>query len=364
MRGNVNFDVTGQGVSLDTTGGRLRLNITGGGGGSFSLPFSGDANTIGSGSTGFRISGMGEGSVAGFTNTGAGSALRLNSAGNAGGAATIDIANMGGTAINATGTSSADAVLRLQNTSNGVNGRLISGLGATGNGVFDVMTNGQTKINSSASTALDVSANAAASTALTLRNASTEASANLITGLDASGATVLDVAANGQTSIAATAGTGLSVTTNAAADAALRLQNSAAGGTARLITAVNSGGTTVLDVAANGQTKINSTVGNALEVTTTAAGESALKVTGGLTLNGAVGTGTVDLSNGNVTVSNPLVKANSIIMLTVTSGTNLTNIVPLRVSSQNGGSFTVSAIPGALGTLTGNVGFNYLIINQ
>jgi hypothetical protein len=364
LRGNVQFDVTGQGVSIDTTGGVLRLNITGTGGGAFTLPFSGNLNDIIGGQSGFKITGQGEGSVASFLNTGVGSALQLTSSGNAGGAATIDVSNSAGSAIDATGMAAGDAVLRLRNTSTDTTGMLITGLGASGGSVFDVMTSGRTVIDANAANALDVTTSAAGGATLRLHNMSTDTTGMLIAGLGSSGNAVFDVMANGRTMIDAMGGTALDVTANGAATAALRLTNTATDTTSSLIQAVGAGGSTVLNVGANGRTRLNSSVGDALEVATSASGEAALSVQGGLKMVGPVGTGTVDLSNGSVTINNAYAKANSVIMLTVTSASNAANIVPVRVSSQGNGSFTVSAIAGALGALTGTLDFNYLIINQ
>ncbi|MEO5929798.1 MAG: hypothetical protein ABIR47_07690 [Candidatus Kapaibacterium sp.] len=159
-------------------------------------------------------------------------------------------------------------------------------------------------------------------------------------------------------------GSAINASSNSATSAALRIQNRAAGSMGQAISALDANGTSTFNVLANGQTTINSTVANALNVTTSASGEAALAVNGGLKVNGPVGTGMVDLSNGSSVVNNVFVKSNSIIMITVTSITGGTTALPLRVSSQGNGTFTVSAIQGALGSLTGNLSFNYLVINQ
>ncbi len=229
LRGDINLQVTGNGVTADTTGGMLRLNFTGSGDSNgLSFPYN-NALNLGSGDA-FSLSNSGSGAVGVFTNNGSGSALNLS------------------------GNSTSNAALRIQNRANGSGARAISSVNASGNETFEVM--------------------------------------------------------------------------------------------------------------ANGQTMINSTVGNALNVTTTATGEAALAVNGGLRLNGPVGTSTLDLSTGSMTITNPFVKSNSIIMLTVTSATNGATIVPLRIASQENGSFMVSPIQGTLGLLTGSLSFNYLIINR
>jgi hypothetical protein len=230
LRGNVNLQVTGSGVSADTTGGVLHLNFTGGGtgGGSLSFPYTNSLN-LATGDV-FSLSNSGSGAVGVFTNNGTGSAINV----------------MG----------------------------------------------------------------------------------------------------------------------NSSTNAALHIQNRATDANARAISSVNSNGAATFEVMGNGQTMINSSVGNALNVTTSAAGEAALAVNGGLKLNGPVGTGTLDLSNGSVVINNPYVKANSIVMLTMTSATNGATIVPIRISSQGNGSFTVSAIQGLLGALNGSLSFNYMVVNQ
>lgn len=263
LSGNVNLQFTGNGASLDTTGGVLRLNVTGSGGGGLSFPFSSSLLNLATGDA-FSITNTLGGNAGAFVNTGLGNALRVQ--------ATT------GSAINATSSGSV-----------------------TGAATINVQNTGGTAINAVA-------------------NASTEA--------------------------------------------ALRVQNTSSAATAELITAIGAASNTVFEVDANGQTTINSTVGNALEVTTSAAGEAALKLNGGLTLNGPVGTGTIDLTAGSVVINNAYAKANSMIMLTITNATGVTSAVPIRISSQSNGSFTVSAIPNAVGTLAGSYSFNYLIINQ
>ncbi|HVK39719.1 MAG TPA: hypothetical protein VNA88_14380 [Candidatus Kapabacteria bacterium] len=113
--------------------------------------------------------------------------------------------------------------------------------------------------------------------------------------------------------------------------------------------------------AANGQTTIRSSVGNALDVSTSAAGEAALKVTGGLSLTGPVGTATIAAGMASTVVSNVYAKSGSIILLTVN---NAVDAVPLRIVSQGDGTFTVGLASALVGTLTGDVSFNYLIVNQ
>lgn len=262
LRGDVNFQVSGSGVSLDTTGGVLRLNVTGGAGGDLSFPYSQNLD-LNSGA-GFSLSNSQGGTTGSFINSGAGMALnaqastgtaiRAMSNGSASGSATISAENTAGTALNVVATSSTDAALRVQNKGN------------------------------------------------------------------ASGS--------------------------------------------RLISAMNGAGTAMFEVAADGRTTINSTASTALDVSTSAQGGIALSVDGGLEMNGPVGTGTLDLSTGQVVINNSYARGNSIIMLTITSATGLNLAVPIRVSSQANGTFTVSSVVAGLGQLTGTYSFNYLIINR
>jgi hypothetical protein len=158
-----------------------------------------------------------------------------------------------------------------------------------------------------------------------------------------------------------TAGAAISATGSAATDAVVRIQNTASGASARLINALDASGSVAFSVAANGQTTIRSTAGNALDVTTTAAGEAALHVTGGLTLDGPVGTATIAAGEATTVINNAYVKANSIILVTVT---NAADAIPLRIVSQGAGTFTVGLTTALVGTISGGVSFNYLVINQ
>jgi len=165
-------------------------------------------------------------------------------------------------------------------------------------------------------------------------------------------------------------GPALRLSGSSASDATLRVQNRSGDGSARTISSMNSSGTPTFEVMADGRTTINSAMDNALEVTSTATDGTALKVNGELEvngelrLNGPIGSGSLNLLDGSVTINNPLVKSDSFIMLTVTSASNGATVVPLRVSSQGNGSFTVAAIPGLLNLLSGNVSFNYLVVNK
>jgi hypothetical protein len=158
-------------------------------------------------------------------------------------------------------------------------------------------------------------------------------------------------------------GTAINATGNASTGAVVMIRNSSSNASARLISATNASANTVFDVSANGRTVINSTVANALEVSTSdsAAGSAALNVIGGLRLQGPVGTGTILLGQTQATINNVYARANSVILITVNGGGAAA--VPLRLASQANGSFVVSVFNG-LGAVTGAVTFNYIIINQ
>lgn len=155
------------------------------------------------------------------------------------------------------------------------------------------------------------------------------------------------------------------VAINAIADASntavLKVQNTSANANAQLVAATDASGSTVFGVAATGRTTIASTVADALDVSTNATGEAALKVTGGLALSGPIGTSQIMNGQTSVMVTNPYAKANSIIIITP-SGAGGT-AVPLQVSAQANGSFMVSVMTNAP-AVTGNAGFSYLIVNQ
>jgi len=314
----------GGNLGVSTTGNTVNLSFTGSGTG-LTLPFTQTLN-LASGS-GFNITNSLAGTAATFANTGVGSALNAtastgsaiaaSSTGSVAGSATIDVSNSAGTAINAVANNASSAVMTLKNLSSNAAAQLLTAANSTGTAVLGVAANGQTTINSSVANALNVSSSA---------------------------------------------GAAINATANTSSDAVLKLQNMASTTGANLISALNSTGTPVLTVAGNGQTTISSTVGNALNVSTSAAGEAALAINGGLKITGgAAGTGSIATGQLTSTINNALVKANSIILVTVNGAGSAA--VPVQVSSQGSGSFVVSAIT-ALTGVTGAVNFSYLIINQ
>ena len=408
--GAVNLNVTGSGVSVDSDGnGNINLTITGGGGGSFELPFTGTTNVVSGTDAAFRLTSTGAGSAATFLNTGTGSALTLNSQNAA--AAALTINNTAGGAINATSDAVGGATLTLQNSANGASANLISGLNASSANVFNVAADGSTRIQTTGTTALNAITSASNGAALRLQNTATGANALLVNAVDASGSTVFeidangtttidaaagealnltsggsatlmltntangsllsggdgslntafDVLANGQTTINSSAANALTVTSSATTGAVVRLQNTAQGSTTQLINGLNAQGNTVFEVLKNGRTVITSNATNALDVTSNAAAGVALRATGGISFPQAAGTGTLTAGLTSMVVNNPTVTANSIVLLTVNSATNLTNSV--RVSAVGNGTFTVSLLDTALGALAGNLTFNYLVIN-
>ncbi|HYM19570.1 MAG TPA: hypothetical protein VEW28_01045 [Candidatus Kapabacteria bacterium] len=169
----------------------------------------------------------------------------------------------------------------------------------------------------------------------------------------ANGAATIDIQNSG--------GAALNAVSTVAGDAVVKLQNKSSAANAKLLTAFDEGGSTVLDIASGGKTTINSASADALDVTSTAAGEAAVKVTGGLKLIGPAGVGVVQMGQLQTTINNAFCKPNSIILITVNGGG--INAVPLQVIGQNNGAFVVAAFNGAA-ALAGNVTFSYLIINQ
>ena len=300
VRGDINIEGGGN-LAVTRNGNTLSLSFTGTGSG-LNLPFSG-TSAFGSGQAGLSITSTGAGSAATFVNSSTGTALNVQGS--------------TGAALNATTNAAGSAAITASNTA----GTAISATtNAAGSAAIDA--------RSTAGVAVNAATNASASAAITASN---------------------------------TAGAAISATGAAANDAVLRVQNTANGASAQLINAVDASGNTALSVAANGQTTINSSVGNALNVSTTAAGEAALRVTGGLTLNGPVGTATIAANNASVVVNNAFVRANSIILLTIS---NAVDAVPLRIVSQGAGTFTVGVTSALVGQITGGITFNYLIINQ
>jgi hypothetical protein len=257
MRGDVTIQ-GGGGLNVTSNGNAINLSFTGGGGGSFNLPYSQSVD-IGSGQSALSLTSTGAGTAAAFINSSTGAAVRAQST--------------AGAAIHATTSTSASAAIEAENS----------------------------------------------------------------------------------------VGTAVSVVSNSTADAALRIRNTSSAVQAKLISATSANASAAFEVAANGQTTIRSTVGNALDVSTSATGEAALKLTGGLLVNGPAGVGTITKGGSTVTISNTFARANSIILVTVRSGVDA---LPVRIASQGDGQFSVSLINSLAGTLTGDLSFNYLIINQ
>lgn len=156
-------------------------------------------------------------------------------------------------------------------------------------------------------------------------------------------------------------GVAINANANASNGAVLTLKNTSSDAHAQLIAAADATGTAVFGVAATGKTTIASTIGDALDVSTSAAGEAALKVTGGLVVNGPAGSGQITNGLTSVLVTNAYAKPNSIIILTSNATGGIA--VPLQVMAQANGSFMVGVMTNAA-AVVGNAGFSYLIINQ
>ena len=293
-------------------------------------------------------------------NTASGSTNMVLDIVDASGSSTFMVAESGTTTIDATGgealnlTSDGSTTLMLENTASS-NGMLIDAVDASSNSVFMVAANGSTTIDATGAEALSLASDA--SSTLTLENSAT--TGMLLEGLDASSNTIFSIGANGSTTIDATGAEALNLASDASTT--LMLENSAASN-GMLIDAMDANGTSVFEVGANGRTEITSSVEDALEVSTSAQGGTALRVVGGLELPQAVGTGTLNAGSLTTTINNANVRANSVVMLTINSAANVLN--GLRVSAVGNGSFTVSLLDTTLGALNGNVSFNYLIINQ
>lgn len=366
--GQAVFNVGADGSTMIMATGNDALEIIGTGGTSrFSVMADGSTTIDATGSTALSLASDAEAALS-LQSTAQGSASALIEGLNAANSTVFEVAGDGQTTINTSAANALDvttsaangAALRLQNSAQNVNARLISALNASGNTAFEVMGNGSTNINVTGAEALNLTSNGSAT--LKLTNTASGNTGLLINAVNGANTAVFDVAANGQTRVNATVANALDVSTSAANGAALRVRNTAQGSTTGLISAVDAGGNAVFQVMGNGRTTISSSVEDALEVSTSASGGTALRVAGGLELPQAVGTGTLQAGSLTTTINNATVRANSVIMLTINSAANITN--GLRVSNVGNGSFTVSLLDTTLGALAGNVQFNYLIINQ
>jgi len=438
MRGAVNI-MGGGNLGVTTSGDTISLNFTGSGSG-LSLPFS---QTLNSGSGLLTLTNSGTGSAELLANTGTGSALQLNATGGSaltattsGNLAALDISNTGGgvainalstlnSAINATTNSSANAALQVKNASGVATGQIIRAMSASGT-VLDLTDQGLTLTAPQDSS----------SSLLKLQNLSASASGNLITAansggqniftLTGSGAATLTSNANTALTINGNATTAISATANNANGAILRLQNTATGAGATLISALNSTGNTLFTIGANGAATVQSSASGA-GLTVSSTGGAAINATGSVA-NGAVlqiqntsnatgsalisasdstgkgvftvaangattirstaqtalydstsasgGTaarlvgglslvgpvGSGTISAGSLTAVISNVYAKANSMIFLTVNSALSGLTPIRITSTGTGTFTVGLI-GAV-PLSSNLDFNYLIINQ
>ena len=193
------------------------------------------------------------------------------------------------------------------------NGFLNLNINGGGSGSFELPFTGIATVNAGES-ALEITAMGQGSAA-TLLSTGTGSALELTS--NASGSAALDITNS--------SGVALNAVGSLGSGAIVQVQNMSSNTNAGLIAALNASGEATFEVKGSGQTLINSTVGNALEVRTSAAGETALKVVGGLALDGPVGTATLEAGATSLTLNNPLVNENSVVMLTVNSATSLTN---------------------------------------
>ena len=322
------------------------------------------------------------------TNASTAAALQLKNAGGASASQLIQAMSGSGTVLDLTTQgltlsapqTASSTLLQLQNTSATASGNLFAALNSGGTPVFTLSGTGGATLNSSANTALSITGTAgtaisatgsnASGAVLQLQNASTNANAGLISAVNGSGTTAFSVAGSGATSIqssgstalnvASSGGTAINATTSAAGSAVLQLQNTASGTGNAVLTAKDATGNTILNVAANGATTITSSASTGLTDSVTTSGNTAARFVGGLSLSGPVGTGTIAASSLSTTISNAYAKANSIIMVTVTS--SIAGLNPLAVTSTGAGTFTVSLLSAV--PISSAINFNYLIINQ
>ncbi len=308
-------------------------------------------------------------------NTGSSGSVELFQALNA---ASVPVMDLSTTGLKlAAPADSAGAVLRLQNMTS-INGNLIAAYDNTNSALFTLGSNGKATFkntaiiaNDTAGTAINALTYVANGPVMRLQNGSNAATAGLIAAVNGAGTTVFSVAGNGSTMVSASAagataltvsniaGPAISATGNTSSGAALTVQNTSGAGTAMVLAARDSVGGALMTVGVNGTTTLRSVGATALDVATSAAGGTAAKITGGLSLIGPAGTATIVTGQVSVTVTNAFAKTSSIVLATVNSG--LTSLVPIRVSATANGSFTVSTLVGV--ATTADLVFNYLIIN-
>ncbi len=316
--GNVTINGGGN-LAVTSNGNNINLSFTDTGSGGLNLPFS----QISSSASGlFNLTNSGAGAAEMLTSTGTGNALQLTasngsalSASTNGSSPALDITNTGGAAISATGSSANGATLQLQNTASASSAGLISALNSEGGTAFSVAATGATNIQSSVANAL---------------------------------------------SVTSTVGAAINATSSSANGTTLQLQNTASDSAAGLISALNSSGKAAFSVAANGATTIVSSGATALTDSVTSTGGTAIRIAGGLSISGPVGSGTISAGNLTATISNAFAKAGSMIFLTVNS--TLSSLVPIRITGTSAGSFTVGLLSAL--ALTSDLSFNYLIVNQ
>lgn len=371
--------VTGSAITAQSSGGNATIDVVNTGGAAINaLSTSGNAIAA--------TTNAGDVAALYLKNTGTGSGRLIRGDNNAG-YPILDVTNLG-TTISGSDTAAAGATLRVQQRSR-LGSNVLVVADSSNNSLLTVSRLGATAVNSSAATALNVTASNgmgimttahnATGTALDVKNSALpNSNAYVIMAHDSGGAALLKVSTTGTTSLLSATSMALSAVASNGSGAAAQIQNTASAASTAL-TVKDSAGNAILNVAGNGTSIASYGAGAAttsLAVTpagavlrsnaatsfydSTTVGNTAARLVGGLSVVGPVGTGTILTGNGSVTINNPYAKTNSIIFVTVAS--NATSIVPVRVASTGSGSFVVALI--GVGSLANDLSFNYLIINQ
>ena len=312
----------GGNMSVTTTQGPLgtmvNLGFTGSGSG-LALPFA-QAVNLPTGNA-LSITNTLAGNAASLANTGVGNALNA--------AATT------GSAISAisTGALTDAAAITAQNTL----GMALSATTASGSAI----------VANATSTGKALAATATSGTAV---NAITSTGTAIAANATSTGSAI---------TAAATSGTAINAIASGATNAVLQVTGTGSALASTLISATNSASSNVFNVAANGATQIQSTATTALTAATTAVGGTAAKLTGGLSLVGPTGAGSIASGLASATITNAYAKATSMVFVTLSSAAGIS--VPLTVTSVSNGSFTVAPVGGL--TLVNALSFNYLIVN-
>jgi hypothetical protein len=363
VHGPINI-MGGGNMSVTTTQGpfgtTLNLGFTGSGSG-LALPFA-QAVNLPTGNA-LSITNTLAGNAASLANTGVGNALDATattgsaisaiSTGALTDAATISAQNSLGMALSAT-TATGSAI--------------VANATSTGNAIAATATSGNA-INATTSTGSAIVANATSTGNALVANATSTGNALVATAtsgmaVNATTSTGSAIAANATSTgsaitATATSGAALNATASGATNAVLQVTGTGSATASTLISATNSASSNVFNVAANGATQIQSSATTALTAATTAVGGTAAKLTGGLSLVGPTGIGSIASGSATATIMNAYAKATSIVFVTLSSAAGIS--VPLTVTSVASGSFTVAPVGGL--NLSNTLSFSYLIVN-